>query len=468
MSFASTSTTSTTCGHRHRRRRRACSACRGTGRNDRRRRARQRAVDRLDGPAPSRDAPPRHPAADDLALVLHTSGTTSRPKIVPLTQRNLAASARNIARRSSSRPGDRCLNVMPLFHIHGLVAALLASLSRRRQRGVHARLRRRSVPPLDRRRCGRPGTRAVPTMHQAVLARRSRGRRAPTAAALRPLVVGVAAAAAVIERFEDRVRRPRRRGLRHDRGCAPDGQQPAAAAARASPARSASPPAPRSRSSTPRTTCSPPASVGEVVDPRRQRRSPATRTTPRPTRRRSPTAGSAPATRAARRRRLPVPHRTAEGADQPRRREDLAARGRRGAARHPAVRRGRHVRRSRTDARRGRRRRGRAAGGRAPRGRELRGSLGAQLAPFKVPAPHRVRRRDAQGATGKVQRIGLADKLASLSAASTYSPKELASTPMPSMCISIETSGRIGIAPIDVPQRDDVARRQVSCRARSG
>ena len=66
--------------------------------------------------------------ADDAALVLHTSGTTSRPKIVPLTGANLCASARNIADWISLRPGDRCLNIMPLFHIHGLMAGVMASL----------------------------------------------------------------------------------------------------------------------------------------------------------------------------------------------------------------------------------------------------------------------------------------------------------------------------------------------------
>jgi acyl-CoA synthetase (AMP-forming)/AMP-acid ligase II len=63
-----------------------------------------------------------------LALILHTSGTTSRPKMVALTQRNLCASAANVASSLALGPDDRCLNVMPLFHIHGLVAAVLASL----------------------------------------------------------------------------------------------------------------------------------------------------------------------------------------------------------------------------------------------------------------------------------------------------------------------------------------------------
>ncbi|MBI5086018.1 MAG: amino acid adenylation domain-containing protein [Acidobacteria bacterium] len=63
------------------------------------------------------------------ALYLHTSGTTSRPKLVPLTQHNLICSAKNVAHTLELSPDDRCLNVMPLFHIHGLVAAVLASLS---------------------------------------------------------------------------------------------------------------------------------------------------------------------------------------------------------------------------------------------------------------------------------------------------------------------------------------------------
>jgi len=66
---------------------------------------------------------------DDIALILHTSGTTARPKIVPLSQANLAASAANIARTLALGPDDVCLNIMPLFHIHGLIAAVLSSIS---------------------------------------------------------------------------------------------------------------------------------------------------------------------------------------------------------------------------------------------------------------------------------------------------------------------------------------------------
>ncbi|MGH7887508.1 MAG: AMP-binding protein, partial [Candidatus Binatia bacterium] len=64
----------------------------------------------------------------DVALILFTSGTTAQPKLVPLTHANLLTSALNIATTLKLSPADRCLNIMPLFHIHGLVAGLLASL----------------------------------------------------------------------------------------------------------------------------------------------------------------------------------------------------------------------------------------------------------------------------------------------------------------------------------------------------
>ena len=113
--------------------------------------------------------------SDDVALVLHTSGTTSRPKMVPLTQANLCTSALNIAQSLELTAADRCLNIMPLFHVHGLIGAVLSSLA------VGA-----SVVCT-------PGFRAteffdwldqfeptwytgVPTMHQAILSRVSENR----------------------------------------------------------------------------------------------------------------------------------------------------------------------------------------------------------------------------------------------------------------------------------------------------
>ena len=65
----------------------------------------------------------------DIGMVLHTSGTTSRPKIVPLSVGNLCASASNISATLQFTPADIGLNIMPLFHIHGLIAGVLAPLS---------------------------------------------------------------------------------------------------------------------------------------------------------------------------------------------------------------------------------------------------------------------------------------------------------------------------------------------------
>jgi acyl-CoA synthetase (AMP-forming)/AMP-acid ligase II len=122
-------------------------------------------------PGPARSDGPA--TADDIALILHTSGTTSRPKMVPLAHRNLVASAGNIGKVLRLTPDDRCLNIMPLFHIHGLVAAVLASLT------------------AGGSTCCTPGFNAlkffawlddatptwytaVPTMHQAILGRAER------------------------------------------------------------------------------------------------------------------------------------------------------------------------------------------------------------------------------------------------------------------------------------------------------
>jgi acyl-CoA synthetase (AMP-forming)/AMP-acid ligase II len=68
------------------------------------------------------------PVSSDVALFLHTSGTTSRPKGVPLTHGNLMVSIANIAATYELTPRDRSLIVMPLFHVHGLIGATLSTL----------------------------------------------------------------------------------------------------------------------------------------------------------------------------------------------------------------------------------------------------------------------------------------------------------------------------------------------------
>src|SRR5450756_1953834 len=66
---------------------------------------------------------------DALALLLHTSGTTSKPKTVPIRQRNLVASTGAVARTYGLTGDDVTMCVMPLFHVHGLVATVLGTLS---------------------------------------------------------------------------------------------------------------------------------------------------------------------------------------------------------------------------------------------------------------------------------------------------------------------------------------------------
>ncbi|MDR3408591.1 MAG: acyl--CoA ligase [Methylovirgula sp.] len=115
-------------------------------------------------------ANPGYSEGEDIALILHTSGTTSRPKIVPLSQRNVTASAQNIATSLEFTDKDRGLNIMPLFHIHGLIAGILAPLSRGGQifctPGFNAL---KFFGWMDD--CKPTWYTAVPTMHQAILAR---------------------------------------------------------------------------------------------------------------------------------------------------------------------------------------------------------------------------------------------------------------------------------------------------------
>jgi acyl-CoA synthetase (AMP-forming)/AMP-acid ligase II len=113
---------------------------------------------------------PGEPEPEDVALVLHTSGTTARPKLVPLTHRNICRSAANIRNWFGLTPTDRCLQVMPLFHVHGMIGALLSSIS--------AGAAVVATPGFDAERFGQwvdefqpTWYTAVPTIHQSVLAR---------------------------------------------------------------------------------------------------------------------------------------------------------------------------------------------------------------------------------------------------------------------------------------------------------
>ncbi len=74
-------------------------------------------------------APTPEPLPSDVALFLHTSGTTSKPKGVPLTHANIAASLANIVATYELAPTDVSYMVMPLFHVHGLMAGTFAPLA---------------------------------------------------------------------------------------------------------------------------------------------------------------------------------------------------------------------------------------------------------------------------------------------------------------------------------------------------
>jgi acyl-CoA synthetase (AMP-forming)/AMP-acid ligase II len=138
----------------------------------------------LEGSAVGGRAANDGPEDGDAALLLHTSGTTSRPKLVPLTHANLGASASHIAAALALGPDDRCLNIMPLFHIHGLIAAVLSSLAA--GGSVYC------TPGFNALRffhwlgeAEPTWYTAVPTMHQAILARAARNAETIGAAKLR-------------------------------------------------------------------------------------------------------------------------------------------------------------------------------------------------------------------------------------------------------------------------------------------
>ena len=117
-------------------------------------------------------AAPRDPEA--VALLLHTSGTTSRPKGVPIRQRNLAASARAVAETYGLTGTDASHCAMPLFHVHGLVASTLATLA---SGGCVIAPRRFSAGAFWGE-CGAHGATwysAVPTIHRILLSRAEDG-----------------------------------------------------------------------------------------------------------------------------------------------------------------------------------------------------------------------------------------------------------------------------------------------------
>ena len=148
-------------------------------------------------------ADPPHPS--DVALFLHTSGTTSRPKGVPLTHGNLACSLTNIAATYELDSEDCSYLVMPLFHVHGLMAGLLAPLAAGGAVALPAAGRfAASAFWGDVAESRATFYTAVPTMHQVLLSRSGLGeRRAAGAPRLRFVrSCSSALAAATLEKVE--------------------------------------------------------------------------------------------------------------------------------------------------------------------------------------------------------------------------------------------------------------------------
>jgi acyl-CoA synthetase (AMP-forming)/AMP-acid ligase II len=122
-----------------------------------------------------------HVPPTDPALILHTSGSTGRPKRVPLSHVNLSISATNVAKTYALGESDVSLCVMPLFHVHGLVASTLATLATGGTVVVPAKFSPLSFWRVARDH-GATWYSAVPTIHQLLLARAEGGAARPAGA----------------------------------------------------------------------------------------------------------------------------------------------------------------------------------------------------------------------------------------------------------------------------------------------
>ncbi|KAK9807300.1 hypothetical protein WJX73_009699 [Symbiochloris irregularis] len=150
------------------------------------------------------------PQPDDVALLLHTSGTTSKPKAVPLSHGNLAASLQTISGTYELSSKDRSLLVMPLFHVHGLMAGLLAPLA------AGAAVILPATGGFSASHFWRDATSfkatfytAVPTMHQILLARADKDYPGPDKAPLRFIrSCSSALAAATLHKLENTFHAP--------------------------------------------------------------------------------------------------------------------------------------------------------------------------------------------------------------------------------------------------------------------
>ena len=122
------------------------------------------------GPPADAFSPAVEASPNDVALVLHTSGTTSRPKRVPLTHNNVTTSLRNVAATYNLGENDVALCIMPLFHVHGLVASTLSTLQSGGTVVVPPKFNPLNFWPVVKEH-GVTWYSAVPSMHQALLQR---------------------------------------------------------------------------------------------------------------------------------------------------------------------------------------------------------------------------------------------------------------------------------------------------------
>ena len=163
------------------------------------------------------------------AFILLTSGSSSRPKMVPLTHAAVCLSAYNVGATLALGPRDRLLNVLPLFHVHGLVSGLLAALA--------AGSSVVCTPGFDAAaffgwlKEFRPTWyTAVPAIHQAVLSAADGDRRSAQQSLVATDPFGLFDFAAQRDgRAGSPVRRPGDRYLRHDGSRLPDCREPSGA-----------------------------------------------------------------------------------------------------------------------------------------------------------------------------------------------------------------------------------------------
>jgi acyl-CoA synthetase (AMP-forming)/AMP-acid ligase II len=163
----------------------------------------------LSGPGFSSSAKdvPDAPVPEDLAMLMHTSGTTGRPKAVALTHANFMASVRNISAHYALSPADTGLVVMPLFHGHGLIGATLSSLHAGAKIVVPERFSAHLFWPLIEKHAVTWYS-AVPTIHEILLVRADSDH-APSRSGLRFIrSCSAALSPAILKQLEDRFAAP--------------------------------------------------------------------------------------------------------------------------------------------------------------------------------------------------------------------------------------------------------------------